>query len=123
MFKKVLFSIFTIFFIISQAYALEDYIVLSNKRIISVTSQNIDIVDVIPFFTIDNSKNIILVKPKQAGRTKIVFKFEDCEQTAQIKITENETIISDIDGLSYFVLDLPEGPLETLPPPSIRGGK
>lgn len=121
--KNLLLCLIMFFLTASQGYALEDYIVMSDKSIDSVVSKDEGIVSATPFHTLENSKSVVLLKVKQLGKTELEFKFEDDIKIVNIEVFENKTKLSNIDGFTYFVLDLPEEPIEILPPPSIRGGK
>ena len=51
--------ILSIILIPLKAYGFEDYIIVSDKPVELVSSDDREILDVSPFFTIDNNKNSI----------------------------------------------------------------
>ena len=116
---KKFFLLLAIISTITQAQAFEDYIILGDKKFDFIKSQNNDIVSVEPFYTIDNTKNIILLKSKQIGKTQLIYSIEGVEGDIEVEISEDRTILSKVEGLSYFVLDLPEKSI--LHP--LKGGK
>ena len=56
---KKFFLLLAIISTITQAQAFEDYIIVGDKKFDFIKSQNNDIVSVEPFYTIDNTKNVV----------------------------------------------------------------
>lgn len=127
--KRLLF-IAVICLIPLQAYAFEDYIITSDKPVTSVISTDESTVFVQPFFTIDNGKNIIMLKAQKVGKAAVIIKINGREEAVNVDISSDKTILSPVDGLSYFSLDTPPRQIEEQPvqapkmtdtPPEIRG--
>lgn len=129
---KRLLSIAVICLIPLQACAFEDYIITSDKPVTSVVSTDESTVFVQPFFTIDNSKNIIMLKAQKAGKAAVIIKVNGGEEAVNVDISPDKTTLSPVDGLSYFPLDTPPRQTEEQPvqapkmpdtPPEIRGAE
>ncbi|MBE7709747.1 MAG: hypothetical protein E7Z93_04780 [Cyanobacteria bacterium SIG32] len=127
--KKLL---LTFLILSAPVYAFENYMVISNSPVKSVTVQNKEILDAKPVFTIDNQKKIIIITPKSNGKTKINIDLFDKKETLDIKIDTDKTTIKLHKGFNYFSIDIPPEeyiiPLppanEILPePPKFKGGK
>ena len=105
--KKIL-SALIILLIPSQAFAFEDYLIMSS----------------VPVFTIDNTKQTIILKAKKEGKTSITISFPDGKEVIKAEVKNDRTILSENDKFEYLLLDKPgDKPVEILPPPEIRGGK
>ena len=119
---KKLILILSIILIPLQAWAFEDYIFTSDSPVKSVSSSDESIVSVVPFFTIDNNKDTIIVKVKKEGNAQITVKLYDKDIVVKLQVTPDKTIFTNGDDFIFFPLDIPEEPVEILPPPDIRGG-
>ena len=119
---KKLILILSIILIPLQACAFEDYIFTSDSPVKSVSSSDESIVSVVPFFTIDNNKDTIIVKVKKEGNAQITVKLYDKDIVVKLQVTPDKTIFTNGDDFIFFPLDIPEEPVEILPPPDIRGG-
>lgn len=105
--KKFL-VILSIFLIPLQVFAFEDYILTSDKPVISVSSSDESIVSVLPFFTIDNNKDTIIVKAKREGNAEITIKRYDKDVVVKVSITPEKTVFQSGNDVTYFPLDTPE---------------
>ncbi len=106
---KKIFLLLFIFIMPLQALAFEDYIILSETKVDSVYSNNKDIVEILPFYTIDNNKKSIFLKAKNVGKAILTISTESGEKVIDVEISENKTELSGVEGLSYFPLDIVEG--------------
>lgn len=106
---KKLLLILAIIFIPLQANALEDYLILSDKKVEDIFCTNENIVTISPLFTIENKKTELILKAKKQGQAVIIITTEDDEKVINVEITQNKTILSKVDGLKYFELDIPRG--------------
>lgn len=104
---KKLILILSILLFQSQAYALEDCIIISDNIVKSVKSSDENIAYVKPFYSIDNQKNIILVKAKNTGKAFLTIETKDEETVIEINIKDNETLIQQKEGFSSYILDIP----------------
>lgn len=102
--KKYIFAIL-ILLIPIQVSAFEDYVILSDTPVNFVYSKDETIVSILPFFTIDNSKNMLILKSKSEGATDIVFETNDGIKTINVTVNENQTNVSETEGISAFTLD------------------
>lgn len=105
--KKFL-VILSIFLIPLQVFAFEDYILTSDKPVISVSSSDESIVSVLPFFTIDNNKDTIIVKAKKEGDAEITIKRYDRNVVVKVRVTPEKIIFTSGDDVSFLPLDTPE---------------
>ena len=103
-----------------QAYGFENYVIISNSPVESLIWDNDEILSASPLITVDD-KNTIILTPKHAGKTNLSIGTENgtkiiisCRSIANI--IEDKTIISNMEGLTYFPLDLPQTP------PQLREG-
>ena len=116
---------------ILPAAAFENYMIISNTPVKSVAVKDPEIADVIPVFTIDNQKKILLLKSKKKGSTKLFVKYTTEEKVLEVKVTAKSTKIKPVDGFEYFVMDEPPAEIEipappanpVIPPPVIKDGE
>ena len=101
--KKFL-VILSIFLIPLQACAFEDYILTSDKPVISVSSSDESVISVLPFFTIDNNKDTIIVKAKKEGDAEITIKRYDKDVSVKVRVTPEKIIFTSGDDVSFFPL-------------------
>ena len=97
-----------------QAYGFEDYIILSDIKVDSVYSKNENIVSVIPFYTIDNSKGTLILKAKSEGNTQIFIETNSGNIILDVNVTDKKTVLSEADGITVFPIDFisePEKPV------------
>lgn len=121
--KKIL-SVLIILLIPSQAFAYEDYLIISSAPVKSVVSEDNEIITAVPVFTIDNSKQTIVLKAKRVGKTALTITFPDGKEVVKVEVKPEQTVLSENEKLECMLLDKPgDEPVEILPPPSIRGGK
>ena len=116
--KKIILTLLILFSTL-QAYGFEDYIIMSDKPVEKVYSKNETIASVVPFYTIDNKKNIMILKSKSEGNTEIVIESYGDIINITIDVNENETLFSEHDGITTFTLDFLDGPIL----PVLREGK
>ena len=102
--KKFL-LIASIIFIPLQALAFEDYIIVSEKPVHSVLSNDESIVSVVPFFTIDNKKDTIIVKAKREGNAEITVVLDDKDIVLKVNVMPEVTTFKCPDELACFPLD------------------
>lgn len=106
--KKIFLLINLIIFVQLQVFALEDCIIYSENPVKSVYSEDENVLEIIPLYNIDNTKNTMILRPKQAGKTLIIIETTDGEAYLDAEITEDKTILPELENLKYFVLDKPE---------------
>lgn len=116
--KKILVT-FLILNCALQAYGFEDYIIMSDKSVQNVYSKNENILSILPFFTIDNKKNTMIVKTKSEGNTQIVIETLEGTIDINVDVSEKEAVFSELDGISIFPLDFLDKPII----PELREGK
>ena len=123
MIKKVL-TVFFIFFAIQSVQAYEDCIISTDGKLTNIQIKDNTMVDVCPIITIMNEKNMLMVHPLKTGETTVcVLKDDKDIIDFNIKITEDETIIEEVEGLEILTLDEPEEPLELDEPPVMKNIK
>ncbi len=90
----------------SQAF--EDCVVSTDGKLSDISIEQNDIVDVYPIFTIMNEKNQLYVHPFREGKTRFcVLKNGKEIVMFNIEITENNTVIDDVDGFEVLSVDFP----------------
>ena len=101
--KKILFIL--LIFLIPQAQAFEDYLILSDSPVSSINWSDDDVISATPLLTIDNNKNTIILEAKKEGMA--ILAIETLDGTAQIKVdvTSDKTRLQDVDGFTYYTLD------------------
>lgn len=122
----------TILLTAMPACAFEDYMIISETPVKSVTVQDPEILTAKPVFTIDNEKKIIIVTPQKAGKTKVTVNLYEETKSLDIKVNENKTTIKPQAGFNYYLMDIPPHGI-TIPfppaniilpqPPKYKGGK
>lgn len=129
MLKKIFLLINLFILSTLQSQAFEDYLILSNSKLVDIRIENNNIIDVYPLVTVMNEKNILIVHPLACGTTRFsVLKNEKERVTFHVYIENNKTHIGEVEGFNILALDEP--PTEEfeldLPPgleaPSQRGG-
>lgn len=113
--KKIL---LTILLLSTPAFAFEDYMVISNQPVKSVSVQNPEILDSAILFTIDNQKKDIILTPKKAGKTKVIVGLYNYTKKFDVKVSENKTSIDLPEGFNAFLMDSPPKAYE-IPKPLI----
>lgn len=120
---KNIIPILLIAFFPLQSFAFEDYIIMSDYNVIKASSSDTNIASVNPLYNIDNNKNILLLKSKNEGKTILTIDSDKGEVYIDVEVTKDKTIIPQIEGLTYYVLDIPsaskeqENSPETIPEP------
>lgn len=105
--KKWLF-ILTLIFSNLQTYAFEDYVISSNGKLSDIKIQDDTIVEIKPLVTIMNEKNILLIQPLKTGVTTFTVKRNSNENFIfHIKVEEEKTMISEVQGFKILSIDLP----------------
>ncbi len=103
------------------ALAFEDYMIISNSIVKSITVENNEILDAKPVYTIDNEKKIIILTPLKEGKTKIFITTIDSEKIIDVKITDKQTTLKPEEGFEYFEIDIPPEEIEIPEPPLVTG--
>lgn len=107
------------------AFAFEDYMMISNTPVKSVSVQNPEILDVSVLYTIDNQKKNIIITPKKVGKTKINIGLSEQAglKNVDVKITEKKTFINAPIDFNLFILDSPPVSYDIPKPPKLKEGK
>ena len=111
--------------LILPSHAFEDYIITTNGKLTDISIENNKIVDIYPLITIMNDKNTLMVSPLQEGKTRFcVLKNGKDKVMFHIEITENKTIIEDVEGFDILALDSPmRDEFELDEPPMLKEAK
>ena len=104
--QKILSSLI-ILLIPSQAFAFEDYLIMSSVPVKSVISGDNEIITAVPVFTIDNSKQTIVLKAKKVGKTALTITFPDGIEVIKVEVKPEQTILSENEKFEYMLLDKP----------------
>lgn len=112
---------FIIFFMMHMAlpaFALEDRILSTEGKLTDIKIEDNKIIDVCPLVTIMNDKNTLIVHPLKTGNTRFcVLKNDKDIVMFNVKVTEEETIVDELEGFEIFSLDLPPEDFELDTPP------
>ena len=120
MIKKFL-TAFFILCTVQTVQAYEDCIVGADGKLTNIQIKDNTIVDICPVVTIMNEKNMLMVHPLKTGETSVcVLKDDKDIIDFNIKITEDETIIEEVEGLEILTLDEPEEPFKLDEPPVLK---
>ena len=114
--KKII-LILSILLIPLQTFAFEDYIILSDLKVDSAYAKDDNIASVLPFFTIENNKNMLIVRAKSVGKTVIILETDSNNITLNVEISEDKTTLSEFDGITAFPIDFINEPAK----PVLRG--
>ena len=123
MIKKFLTTLL-IFYTTLAGHAYQDCILTSDEKLTDIQVGDETIVSVSPLVTILNEKNTIIIHPLREGETKVcMLKNEKNIIDLNIKVTQEETIVSESNGIDIFVLDEPEEIFEIDEPPIFEEGE
>ena len=104
----------------SPALAYEDYMVISDEAVQSVSVQKENLLDAKILFTIDNEKKFVILTPKNIGETKVYLKTNNGQKKLDVQVSEDKTNIKSTEGITCYELDAPpEAPYIPLPPANI----
>lgn len=106
---KKLFLLLSIFLISHQAYGFEDYVVISDNPVSSIVWSDDSVLEASPLLTIDNRKDTIIVKIKKEGQATLTIETSVGRRNIEVDVTPEKTVLSEVEGFSYFVLDKSEG--------------
>lgn len=125
--KKLLLALI-IFITPVKAYALQDYIIFSDKPVKSISVEDKRIIKLCPVQTIDNNKQTLILKALKEGKTSITIKTIETENVLNVKVKKDDTLIKDCKGFEFIPADVPPENLiidgvEILPPPKKLGGQ
>ena len=113
--KKIL---LTILLMTSPALAFEDYMIISDEPVKSVSVQNTDILDAKVLFTKNNKKRFVIIAPKKVGETKIYFYTYNNFKIVDVQVDDDNTYMETPEGLTSYELDSPPEPLDVPLPPT-----
>ncbi len=125
--KKIVLALIMLIFPV-KAYGLEDYMIFSDAIVRSVVVEDNSIADVLPVQTIDNTKQIILFKPKKEGKTYVIVQTVDGDRRIRVDVDEYHTEFKTVDGFEFLPCDIaPEylqiDGVDVIPPPVNKGVK
>ena len=114
----------TLLMLCSPALAFEDYMIISKQPVKAVSVTHPEILDIRPLYTIDNQKKVLILNPKQTGKTKIKVTRYGIERYINVKITDKKTNIKHRPGdFHCFIIYTPPEKIDILPPPASKGAK
>lgn len=90
------------------AQAFEDCVVSTNGKLSDISIENNEIIDVYPLYTVMNEKNTLFVHPLKVGKTRFcVLKNAKEIVMFNVDVTEENTVIDDVDGFDILTIDAP----------------
>lgn len=105
--KKFIISLLLFSSISLQAFAYENFLLISDKNISNVDVKDANIVTVVPMTTLSNDKKSAIITSLKVGETEFSFnngkKFIKCN----VKVGADKTIISKTSGVKFIPIDLP----------------
>ena len=125
MIRKFL-AVLIITLFVQTAYAMEDCIISTDGKLTDISIGHNDIIDVYPLITIMNEKNTLIFHPLKAGKTRVcVLKNNKEKVMFNVNITEEKTIIDEVEGFDILQIDTPPDiyEYELDIPPGLSGGK
>ena len=125
MIRKFL-AVLIITLFVQTAYAMEDCIISTDGKLTDISIEHNDIIDVYPLITIMNEKNTLIFHPLKAGKTRVcVLKNNKEKVMFNVNITEEKTIIDEVEGFDILQIDTPPDiyEYELDIPPGLSGGK
>lgn len=106
--KKCFFLIALISVSTLQTQAFEEYILSTENTLSKIFVENQEILKVQPMITIDNSKNTLFITPLKEGQTSFSFIKNGTENVSiNVKIDEDKTFFSEIEGFDIVAFDEP----------------
>lgn len=116
--KKTVVILLFLILSLAPTFAFEDFIITTDGKLTNIIVQDKNIVEVSPLITIMNERNTLLVQPKQIGETNFTVTKNNIEKVCfNIKISNEETKIGEVDGFEIFRLDNPPEMFELDSPP------
>lgn len=105
--KQSSFLIFILLFA-SPVFAFQDCIVTNDGKLTDISIRDNTIIDVYPLITVMNEKNTLIVHPLKEGTTKFcVLKNDKDIVMFDVVVTDNKTIIDQVEGFDVFTIDTP----------------
>lgn len=90
------------------AQAFEDCVVSTNGKLSDISIENNEIIDVYPLYTVMNEKNTLFVHPLKVEKTRFcVLKNAKEIVMFNVDVTEENTVIDDVDGFDILTIDAP----------------
>ena len=105
--KQIISTIFAFIAFASQAFAYENYILISDKNISNVEVKDATIISVVPITTLDNDKKSAIITSLKAGNTQFAFNKGNKLVSFEVKVTSDKTVISNVAGVKIIPIDLP----------------
>ena len=104
-----------------QVHAFEDCIITNNGKLTDISIEDNSIVNVYPLVTVMNEKNTLIISPLKTGKTRFcVLKNNKDIVMFNIEVTEDKTIIDEVNGFEILTLDIPEEDFSIDLPPGIK---
>ena len=108
MLKKIFLLISLFIFSTLQSQAFEDYLIISDSKLVDIRIDNNTIIDVYPIITVMNEKNILVVHPLTCGTTRFSVLKNDKERISfHVYVENNKTLIGEVEGFNLLALDEP----------------
>jgi len=105
--KKVISTMFALVVFASQAFAYENYILISDKNISDVDVKDATIISVVPITTLNNEKTSAIITSLKSGDTQFTFNKGKKLVSFEVKVTPDKTVISNVAGVKIILIDLP----------------
>ena len=106
-----LIKILLIFFLSAipiSAFAYQECIITTDKKLSDIKIEHNDVIDVFPLVTIMNDKNTLVVHPLKEGSSRFIVTKGGKEQFVfNVTITRFETKIEEVKGFDIFQIDTP----------------
>ena len=88
--------------------AKDDCIITTDGKLTNIKIEHNDIIDVFPLITIMNEKNTLIIHPLKKGNTRFsIVKNNKDTLIFDVKVLNEETRISPIDGFEILSVDYP----------------
>lgn len=101
----------------SPVYSLENHIIISDSHVKSVSVDNKDVLEANILPTINNDRRVLILRGLKEGKAVLTINLDERQDSFDIKVKSNETVIKQKDGYSFYTLDFPPEPIEIDAPP------
>jgi len=105
--KKFLLFLFISFTSQMPVLAFENYIIFSPNEISEIICENEDIISVNPMITLSQGNSVVILKSKKEGATNFKIKTGESFTDFSVKVSKQETEISQAMGFSFVKIDSP----------------
>lgn len=122
---RQIFVILVLLLFSAAVQAFEDCIISADGKLTDISIEDNQIIDVYPLVTLMNEKNTLIVHPLKTGKTRFcVLKNGKEKIMFNVSVSEDKTIIDNVEGFDIFEIDEPVYEYELdIPPELVKRSK